>query len=97
MTDEANFCVDPTHKHIHKRCSDCGGLVKPPTSQSIPQVSQESLDKFKNFVENMMSEGEDPLADMESLFEDAEDLGIPKEIALNVITELTSGSSDSNL
>ena len=97
MTDEANFCVDPTHKHIHKRCSDCGGLVKPPTSQSIPQVSQESLDKFKNFVENIMSEGEDPLADMESLFEDAEDLGIPKEIALNVITELTSGSSDSNL
>jgi hypothetical protein len=97
MTDEANFCVDPTHKHIHKRCSDCGGLVKPPASQSIPQVSQESLDKFKNFVENMMSEGEDPLADLESLFEDAEDLGIPKEIALNVITELTSGSSDSNL
>ncbi len=92
MTDEANFCVDPSHKHGPKRCTTCGKLVK-----AVPEVSSENLNKFKNFVENMMSEGENPLDDMESLFEDAEDLGISKEVALNVITELTSVASDSNL
>lgn len=97
MTDEANFCVDPSHKHGPKRCNNCGKLVKPAATQSAPEVSQESLNKFKTFVENMMSEGEDPLDDIDSLFEDAEDLGIPKEVALNVITELTSASADSNL
>ena len=97
MTDEANFCVDPSHKHGPKRCNSCGKPVKTQSAQPEAQVSAESLAKFKSFIEDMISDGEDPLDDMDSLYEAAEDLGVPKQIAAQVIVELSSSSSEDNL
>lgn len=95
MTDEVMFCGDPGHSHGPKRCTTCGKLVKP--AQAAPNVSPESLNTFKTVIENMMSEGENPLDEMDSLYEDAEDLGIPRSVAAQVIVEMASGSADSNL
>ena len=97
MTDEANFCVDPSHKHGPKRCNSCGKPVKAQSTQPEVRVSPESLAKFKSFIEDMISDGEDPLDDMDSLYEAAEDLGVPKQVAAQVIVELSSGSSEDNL
>jgi hypothetical protein len=97
MTDEANFCVDPSHKHGPKRCNSCGKPVKAQSTQPEVQVSPESLAKFKSFIEDMISDGEDPLDDMDSLYEAAEDLGVPKQVAAQVIVELSSGSNEDNL
>lgn len=101
MTDESNFCVDPSHKHGPKRCNSCGKPVKTESAQPEVQVSAESLAKFKSFVEEFIedavSNGDDPLNDLDSLFEAAEDLGVPKKIAEQVIFELSSGSGEANL
>jgi hypothetical protein len=97
MTDESNFCVDSSHKHGPKRCNSCGKPVKAQSAQPEVQVSPESLAKFKSFIEDMISDGEDPLDDMDSLYEAAEDLGVPKQIAAQVIVELSSGSNEDNL
>lgn len=97
MTDEANFCVDPSHKRGAKRCNDCGKPVQAQPAQSEVQVSLESIAKFKSFIEDMISDGEDPLNDLDSLFEAAEDLGVPKKVAEQVIFELSSGSGEANL
>ena len=96
MSDQ-DFCLDPSHKHGPKRCTTCGKLIKPASVNSEPEVSPESLAKFKSFIEDMVSDGENPLDDMDALYDAAEDLGIPKSVAAQVIVELTSDANESNL
>jgi hypothetical protein len=96
MSDQ-DFCQDPSHKHGPKRCTTCGKLVKPASVNSEPEVSPESLAKFKSFIEDMLSEGEDLLQNKDTILEAAEDLEVPKSIAENVFIEYISGEGESSL
>ena len=72
MSENVNACQSCSHenKFDAKFCVACGA--------TFVAISQEKLDKFKYYLEDMLSDGDDPRNNEVDLIEEAvEDMGIP--------------------
>ena len=83
-----------------KFCGHCGrNIVASKTEENTrnKKATSADLNRFKNFINEMLLEGGDPIVELESLIEDAEELGIDKNEALSIIEETQTNAQKAAL
>ena len=92
MSGSPNICQSCSHENKPgaKFCVNCGS--------TIAIISNDKLEIFKSYLQDMILDGDDPRNDEENLLKEAvEDIGIPLSLARKVFDEVCSVNSQSNV